>query len=102
MFCMLSGRAKTDEDVMVAVRAFRKIGGVDHYQVEWSSDAKKDSWEPAKDVKKVAKSLVDEFEATKDDDDREYEVEKLVDRKTTGKGDAKVTKYLVKWKGFSR
>lgn len=96
-----SGRAKNDDDVIVAVRSFRKIGGVDHYQVEWASDSRKDSWEPAKDVKKVAKSLVDEFESAKDDDDREYEVEKLIDRKTTGKGEAKVTKYLVKWKGFS-
>lgn len=97
-----SGR-KQNEDVIVSVRSFRKIGGVDHYQVEWASDTRKDSWEPAKDVKKVAKSLVDEYEASvqADADEREYEVEKLVDRKKVGKGDAKTTKYLVKWKGFS-
>jgi len=97
-----SGR-KQSEDVIVAVRSFRKIGGVDHYQVEWASDQRKDSWEPAKDVKRVAKSLVDEYEASvqENDEDREYEVEKLLDRKVVGPKDAKVTKFLVKWKGYS-
>lgn len=97
-----SARNQTD-DVVVAVKSFRKIGGVDHYQVEWSSSSRKDSWEPAKDVRKVAKSLVDEFEngQSDDDDDREYEVEKLLDRSVTGKGEKKNTKYLVLWKGYS-
>ena len=92
------------EDVVVAVKSFRKIGGVDHYQVEWSSATRKDSWEPAKEVRKVAKSLVVEFEneQASEDDDREYEIEKLLDRSVTGKGEKKTTKYLVLWKGYSR
>lgn len=95
-----SGRKPTGEskDVIVAVRSFRKIGGVDHYQVEWSSDSRKDSWEPAKDVKKVARSLVEEYEASVAEDDREYEVERVVDRKKSGKDNVK---YLVKWVGYS-
>jgi len=98
-----SSARNATEDVVVAVKSFRKIGGVDHYQVEWSSATRKDSWEPAKEVRKVAKSLVVEFEneQASEDDDREYEIEKLLDRSVTGKGEKKTTKYLVLWKGYS-
>lgn len=97
-----SGRAKAEvEDVIVAVQSFRKIGGVDHYQVKWSSSSRKDSWEPAKDVKKVAISLVKEYEESlknnDDDEEKEYEVNKLVDRKKI----KDQVKYLVNWKGFN-
>ena len=46
------------------------------------------------------------FKASEEDDDREYEVEKLLDRRvTSSKADEegnkiKTTKYLVKWVGY--
>lgn len=91
----VSSRSHADPDVIVAIQDTKRIGGVDHYLVKWSQSTKKDSWEPASDVKKVAKSLIDEFlegQAA----DQEYEVEGLVDRKRIGNE----VKYLVKWKGF--
>ena len=58
----VSSRSHADPDVIVAIQDSKRIGGVDHYLVKWSQATKKDSWEPASDVKKVAKSLIAEFE----------------------------------------
>lgn len=91
----VSSRSHADPDVIVAIQDSKRIGGVDHYLVKWSQSTKKDSWEPASDVKKVAKSLIAEFEESQAQD-QEYEVEALVDRKRVGNA----VKYLVKWKGF--
>lgn len=91
----VSSRSHADPDVIVAIQDSKRIGGVDHYLVKWSQATKKDSWEPASDVKKVAKSLIAEFEENQSQD-QEYEVEALVDRKRVGAA----VKYLVKWKGF--
>ena len=58
----VSSRSHADPDVIVAIQDSKRIGGVDHYLVKWSQATKKDSWEPASEVKKVAKSLIAEFE----------------------------------------
>jgi len=112
----VSSRSHADPDVIVAIQDSKRIGGVDHYLVKWSQATKKDSWEPASEVKKVAKSLIAEFEENQSrkyrpstdiftgnifhnrfySEDQEYEVEALVDRKRVGSA----VKYLVKWKGF--
>ena len=47
---------------IVAVEDQKRIGGVEHFLVKWSASSKKDSWEPGSEVKKVAKSLIDEFQ----------------------------------------
>jgi len=91
----VSSRSHADPDVIVAIQDSKRIGGVDHFLVKWSQSSKKDSWEPATEVKKVAKSLIADYEETQSQD-QEYEVESLVDRKRVGNA----VKYLVKWKGF--
>ena len=58
----VSSRSHADPDVIVAIQDSKRVGGVDHYLVKWSQATKKDSWEPAAEVKKVAKSLIAEFE----------------------------------------
>jgi len=101
-----SGRtAKAEDSSIVSINSSRSIGGVLHYQVQWSNEAK-DSWEPAKKVKELAPTILKSFKASEEDDDREYEVEKLLDRRvTSSKADEegnkiKTTKYLVKWVGY--
>lgn len=93
-----SSRSKepsNSDDVIVDVVDKKRIGGIDHFLVKWSKKSKKDSWEPASDVTKVAKSLIDKFELEQNKE-AEYEVEKLVDRKRVKNG----ISYLVKWKGY--
>ena len=51
--------------------AAKKIGGVDHFKVKWSDDVRPKSWEPAKKVLKVAKSLVDDYQANQPTSDSE-------------------------------
>ena len=56
-----SGRtAKAEEPSIVSINSSRSIGGVLHYQVQWSNEAK-DSWEPAKKVKELAPTILKSF-----------------------------------------
>lgn len=89
-------QADRDDGVITEVVDRKTIKGIEHYQVAWADDSRKKSWEPAKKVEKVAKSLVDEF--LKEDssgEEEEFVVEMILDKKTTGK----TSKYLVKWGG---
>ncbi|CAG5098504.1 Oidioi.mRNA.OKI2018_I69.XSR.g15730.t1.cds [Oikopleura dioica] len=54
---------RDDDGVIVQVLGSKKINGVEHFQVKWSDDVRPKSWEPAKNVLKVAKSLVDDYQA---------------------------------------
>jgi hypothetical protein len=62
---------RDDDGVIVQVLAAKKIGGVDHFKVKWSDDVRPKSWEPAKKVLKVAKSLVDDYQANQPTSDSE-------------------------------
>jgi len=83
------------DDVIVDIVDKKRIGGIDHFLVKWSKSSKKDSWEPASEVGKVAKSLIDKFDLEQNKE-AEYAVEKLVDRKRVKNG----VSYLVKWVGY--
>ena len=61
--CPLSYVPRDDDGVIVQVLGSKKINGVEHFQVKWSDDVRPKSWEPAKNVLKVAKSLVDDYQA---------------------------------------
>ena len=56
---LFSGRTAS-EATIVAINSSRSIGGVLHYQVQWSNNAK-DSWEPAKKVKSLAPTILKSF-----------------------------------------
>jgi len=62
---------RDDDGVIVQVLAAKKIGSVDHFKVKWSDDVRPNSWEPAKKVLKVAKSLVDDYQANQPTSDSE-------------------------------
>ena len=57
-----SSRAQASPAEIISIGDSKKISGINHYLVKWSKSSKKDTWEPASDVKKVAKSLVEEYE----------------------------------------
>lgn len=88
---------RDDDGVIVQVLAAKKIGGVDHFKVKWSDDVRPNSWEPAKKVLKVAKSLVDEYQANEPTSDSEVPVtpKKSASTQKRGKSPTKTKKESV-------
>jgi hypothetical protein len=71
----------------------KTVGGVLEFRVIWGDENRPKTWESED---KVPAELVEKFRAEPESDE-EFEVEKLLDVKKSGKK----TKYLVRWSGFN-
>ena len=104
----LKDQFDSDEDFEVEKILEKRVTkkGKVEYLVEWKNfdDISDATWEPADNLKSVAnlikafeKELDDKVDSEEDLDEDDFEVEKILERRVTKKGEVE---YLVKWKNY--